>query len=193
MERSMLINNIYRGRKTNIWEEKIQMRTQKWYGMSEDTRWTSHITTWKPYDGKCSRGRPARWWRDEQEDYWKGTIWHRIVQDRQMWKEHAEAFAQPQDTTAAQWWWTVFLYCVDVSGLRWTRPPVLPLPCWLLGVAWNLCPNTSPPHWCILCVPCTSLPYKFNHHHNIISKSYNVEFYFNRIIVYTRKKQNSSH
>ena len=47
-------------------------------------------------------GRPARHWRVKLDDYWKGTIWQRIVQDRQMWKQQAEAFAQPQDTMAAQ-------------------------------------------------------------------------------------------
>ena len=47
------------------------------------------------------RGRPARSWRDELDDYWNGTIWQRIAQDRQMWKQHAEAFAQLWDTMAA--------------------------------------------------------------------------------------------
>ena len=42
------------------------------------------------------RGRPARRRRDELDDYWKGTIWQRILQDRQMWKQHAEAFALPR-------------------------------------------------------------------------------------------------
>ena len=28
------------------------------------------------------------------EDYWKGTIWQRIAQDRPMWKQYSEAFAQ---------------------------------------------------------------------------------------------------
>ena len=34
-----------------------------------------------------------RRWRDQLDDYWEGTIWQRIVQYRQMWKQHAEAFA----------------------------------------------------------------------------------------------------
>ena len=38
---------------------------------------------------------------DELDNYWKGIIWQRILQDRQMWKQHAEAFAQPRDTVAA--------------------------------------------------------------------------------------------
>ena len=45
----------------------------------EITGWTSHITTWNLYEGKRFRGRPARRWRDELDDYWKGTIWQRIA------------------------------------------------------------------------------------------------------------------
>ncbi|KAK2184814.1 hypothetical protein NP493_252g05078 [Ridgeia piscesae] len=67
-----------------------------------DNRWTLRITTWKPHERKRPRGRPARRWRDELDDYWKSTIWQRIAQDRQMWMQHAEAFAQPRDTMAAQ-------------------------------------------------------------------------------------------
>ena len=67
-----------------------------------DNRWTLRITTWKPYERKRPSGRPARHWIDELDDYWKDTIWQRIAQDRQMWKLHAEAFAQPRDTVAAQ-------------------------------------------------------------------------------------------
>ena len=37
---------------------------------------------------KRSRGRPARRWRDELDDYWKGTIWQRIARDRQTGKQH---------------------------------------------------------------------------------------------------------
>ena len=43
-----------------------------------------------------------RHWRDELDDYWKGAIWQRIAQDGQMWKQHAEAFAQPRDAKATQ-------------------------------------------------------------------------------------------
>ena len=31
-------------------------------------------------------------------DYWKGTIWQRITQDRQLLKRHVDAFDQPRDT-----------------------------------------------------------------------------------------------
>ena len=100
------------GQKTNIWVrekakvtdviEQIRRRKRTWAGhvsRIRDNRWTRRITTWKPYERKRSRGRPARRRRDELDDYWKGTIWQ---QDRQTWKQHAEAFAQPRDTTSAQ-------------------------------------------------------------------------------------------
>ena len=113
-ERSML-SITYRDRKTNIWvREKTkvtdvieQVRRRKWtwaghVSRIRDNRWTLRVTNWKPYERKRHRGRPARRWRDELDDNWKGTIWKRIAQDRQMWKLHTEAFAQPRDTMAAQ-------------------------------------------------------------------------------------------
>ena len=60
--------------------------------------WTSLVTTWRPYDKKIRQGRPAKWWRDDLDKYWNETI----AQDRLSWRQHAEAFAQPRDTTAAQ-------------------------------------------------------------------------------------------
>ena len=67
----------------------------------QNTRWTLRITTWKRYERKRPRGIPARRWRDELDDYWKGTVWQKLAQDRQMWKQHAETFAQLRDTIAA--------------------------------------------------------------------------------------------
>ena len=73
----------------NIWvKEKVtdvieQVRRREWtraryVSRIRDNRCV-HITTWKPYESKRSRGRPARRWRDELDDYWKGTIWQRIA------------------------------------------------------------------------------------------------------------------
>ena len=103
------------GRKTNIWVRKKtkvtdvieQVRRRKWtwaghVSRIRDNRWTLRVTTWKPYERKRHRRRPARRWRDELNDYWNGTFWQSIAQDRQMWKQHVEAFAQPWDTMAAQ-------------------------------------------------------------------------------------------
>ena len=84
MEMCML-NITYRYRKANIWvreNTKVtnvieQVRRRKW-------TWAGHVSRIreKPYDRKELRGRPARRWRDELDDYWKGTIWQRIAQDR---------------------------------------------------------------------------------------------------------------
>ena len=94
IERSML-NITYRDRKTITWVrektkvtdviEQVRRRTWTWTGRVSrirDNRWTLRITTWKPYDSKRHRERPARRWRDELDDYWKDTIWQRIAQDR---------------------------------------------------------------------------------------------------------------
>lgn len=114
MERSML-NITYRDRKTNDWvREKTKVtdvittvRRLKWtwaghISRIQDNRWTSRITSWRPYDGKRSRGRPAKRWRDDLDDFWRSAIWRREAQDRLTWKKHAEAFAQQRDTTAAR-------------------------------------------------------------------------------------------
>ena len=68
----------------------------------QDNRWTQRVTTWKPYERKIHRVRQARRWRDELDDHWNGNIWQRIVLDRQIWMQHAEAFAQPRGV-AAKW------------------------------------------------------------------------------------------
>ena len=114
METSML-NITYWDNNKNIWvREKTkvtdvieQVRRRKWtwtghVSRIQDNRLTLCVTTWKPYERKRPRGRPVRRWRDKLDDYWKGTIWQRIAEDTQMWKQHAEAFAQPRDTMAAQ-------------------------------------------------------------------------------------------
>ena len=113
MERSML-NITYKDRRTNIWvRERTQLidiiytvRKMKWswarhINRLKDDRWTSRVTTWRPYDKKRRLGRPAKRWRDDLDKYWSDTIWQRTAQDRVIWRRHAEAFAQPRDTTAA--------------------------------------------------------------------------------------------
>ena len=94
-ERSML-NITYRDRTSNTWVR------EKTYVRIRDNRWTMRSTTWKPYERKRPRGRPARRWRDELDECWKVTIWQTTVQHRQTWKQHADAFAQPRDIMAAQ-------------------------------------------------------------------------------------------
>ena len=113
MERSTL-NITYKDRRTNIWvRERTKLidiiytvRKMKWswaghINRLKDDRWTSRVTIWRPYDKKRRQGRPAKRWRDDQDKYWSDTIWQRTAQDRVIWRRHAEAFAQPRDTTAA--------------------------------------------------------------------------------------------
>ena len=45
-------------------------------------------------EGKRSRGRPARRWRDELDECWNGTIWQRRTQDKHIWIEHTVCFPQ---------------------------------------------------------------------------------------------------
>ena len=101
---------------TNIWvREKTKVidiintvRQMKWswaghINRLKDDRWTSRVTTWRPYDKKIRQERPAKRWRDDLDIiiYWSDTIWQRKAQNRVIWRRHAEAFAQPRDTTAA--------------------------------------------------------------------------------------------
>ena len=67
-------------------------------------RWTSRVTTYvktKPHFKKRRHGRPAKWWRDDLDKYWRDTFGQRAWQDSVTWRRHAEAFAQPRDTTMA--------------------------------------------------------------------------------------------
>ena len=88
MERSML-NITYRDKQNIRVREKTkvtgvieQVRRRKWTWVSHvsrirKNRWTLRITNWKPYERKRPRGRPARRWREELDDYWNGTTWQR--------------------------------------------------------------------------------------------------------------------
>ena len=81
MERSML-NITYKDRKTNIWVRErtkvidiintVRKMKWSWAGHSnrhKDNRWTSRVTTWRPYDKKRRQGRPAKRWRDDLDKY----------------------------------------------------------------------------------------------------------------------------
>ena len=85
MERSML-NITYHDRKTNTWVRaktgvtdviKITRRMKwSWAGhisRLKDDRWTKRITTWKPYERKRLRGRPAKRWRDDLDEHCSET------------------------------------------------------------------------------------------------------------------------
>ena len=113
MERSIL-NITYKDRKNNIWvsgRTKVidiinTVRKMKWtwaghINRLKDDRWTSRVTTWIPCDKTIRQGRPAKRRRDDMDKYWSDTIWQRTAHDRVIWRRHAEAFAQPRDTTSA--------------------------------------------------------------------------------------------
>ena len=86
MERSML-NITYKDRRTNIWVRErtklidiiytVRKMKWSWAGHIKDDRWTSRVTTWRPYDKKRRQGRPAKRWRDDLDKYWSDTIWQR--------------------------------------------------------------------------------------------------------------------
>ena len=78
--------NIFKGN-IGICLKKVMRRKWTWAGhvsRIRDNRWTLRITIWKSYERKTPSGRPAKRRRDELDDYWKGTIWQRIAQDRQI-------------------------------------------------------------------------------------------------------------
>ena len=101
-----MLNITYKDRRTNIWvKERTKLiyiiyteRKMKWswaghINRLKDDRWTSRVTTWRPYDKKIRQGRPAKRWRDDLDKYWSDTIWQRTAQDRVIWRRHAKAFA----------------------------------------------------------------------------------------------------
>ena len=56
--------------------EQVRRRKRTWVehvSKIRNNRWTLRITTGKPNERKTHRGRPARQWKDELDDYWKGT------------------------------------------------------------------------------------------------------------------------
>ena len=78
-----MLNITYKDRRTNIWvRERTKLidiiytvRKIKWswaghINRLKDDRWTSRVTTWRPYDKKRRQGRPAKRWRDDVDKYW---------------------------------------------------------------------------------------------------------------------------
>ena len=65
--------------KTNVRDEFERVKRRKWpwarqISRIRDNSWTQRITSWKPYERKTSRRRPAIHRRDDLDDYWKGTM-----------------------------------------------------------------------------------------------------------------------
>ena len=128
-----MLNITYRDRKTNVWVrektmvtdviEQVRRRKWTWAGHGSkirDNRWKLRIRIWKPYERKTPRRRPARRWRDELDDYWKGTIWQRIAQDRPTWNSmlrpspnHGTLWLHDDDDDVFLWF--VFNYVLFLS------------------------------------------------------------------------------
>ena len=66
-EKRQKVTDVFEQVRRRMWTCAVHVRRIR------DNRWTLRITTWKPYDNKIHRGRPARRWRDDLDDYWKGT------------------------------------------------------------------------------------------------------------------------
>ncbi|GFO50048.1 endonuclease-reverse transcriptase [Plakobranchus ocellatus] len=66
----------------------------KWAGhvaRLKDSRWTLRVTEWQPRNGKRSRGRQARRWRDDIVKT-KGNTWSRDARDRDECRRDAEGY-----------------------------------------------------------------------------------------------------
>ncbi|GFR93951.1 endonuclease-reverse transcriptase [Elysia marginata] len=70
----------------------IAKQKWKWAGLVarlQDNRWTLRVTEWQPRNGKRSRGRQARRWRDDIVRT-MGNMWTRETKDKEEWRRGAE-------------------------------------------------------------------------------------------------------
>ena len=104
-------------RKTKV-HDIIHIKARKWtraghIACIQDNRWTCQVTHWRPKDGRRSRGKPSKRWRDEVDDLWRSVTWKQNAQDRLSWKKNAEAFIQQVDwywlNMRIGWWWLVLI------------------------------------------------------------------------------------
>ena len=66
----------------------------KWAGhvaRMHDNRWTQRVTDWQPRNGKRSRGRQTRRWRDDIVQQ-KGMAWSRAAKDRERWRTDSKGY-----------------------------------------------------------------------------------------------------
>lgn len=85
-------------RKTKVEDVMKAIATMKWrwvghVARQEKSRWTKHVTQWRPRLHKRSVGRPQRRWIDDIIEH-VGRKWHQLAQDRRKWKEKGEAYVQ---------------------------------------------------------------------------------------------------
>ena len=105
MERAM-IGVTKRNHKNNKWiREKsgvkdivstIKKLKWGWEGhvaRMNDNRWTQRATEWMPLGYKREKARPKTRWEDEIRKY-MGVTWIRAAKDREVWRNHGEAFVQ---------------------------------------------------------------------------------------------------
>ena len=111
VERSLL-NITYKDRRTNIWvRERTKLRDiiytvrkMKWswaghINRLKDDRWTSRVTTWRPYDKKRRQGRPAKRWRDDLDKNIRVTF---IDQKKHMTAYPGMRYGDPQGNEMCQ-------------------------------------------------------------------------------------------
>ena len=108
MERQMLgITVTLLDRKTNEWirdktrvedvSQRIRLSKLRWAGhvaRLNDNRWTARSTAWQPRLFTRKRGRPRIRWRDDIVSNF-GPAWHRVAQDRKVWKSFGEGLLGP--------------------------------------------------------------------------------------------------
>ena len=58
-----------------------------------DDRWTKRVTEWQPREGKRSRGRQRKRWRDDIVEE-AGISWAHCAQDGAGWARLAESYIQ---------------------------------------------------------------------------------------------------
>ena len=74
----------------------------KWAGhvaRLDDNRWTQRVTEWQPREGRRSRGRQRKRWRDDLVQL-KGVTWRHDAQHRQRWRSDVEGYFQQWKNTA---------------------------------------------------------------------------------------------
>ena len=75
----------------------------KWAGhvaRLDDNRWTQRVTEWQPREGRRSRGRQRKRWRDDLVQL-KGVTWRHDAQHRQRWRSDVEGYFQQWRNTAS--------------------------------------------------------------------------------------------
>ena len=75
----------------------------KWAGhvaRLDDNRWTQRVTEWQLREGRRSRGRQRKRWRDDLVQL-KGVTWRHDAQHRQRWRSDVEGYFQQWRNTAS--------------------------------------------------------------------------------------------